>query len=436
MRIKSFLTVSAAVAMFALATSAGAADKPNFPRVGAYLIGPPHSYGDSNYAAKVAKLDVAVYNGWPGYGNNGKDLAASMKAVKDINPATKMILYQSINEQMVPAPNVTASLESTIRSSGWWAYTAGSGGNIVQSAYSASYLQTNVTPFSPVNSSGQNYLQWRAKWEADTFYKNNPYIDGYFVDNVFYKPRVDADWNRDGRIDSQNDATTQSWYRQGYVDYFKSMSAQLPAGKFRTGNIADWGHPDADITQFKGMVDGGAMEYMMGASYSVETWGGWKMTMDWYKKTMAAVAEPKLVLFHVIGSATDYRYMRYALATCLMDEAYFNYSVNDDSTTVAWFDEYDVDLGKAVQSPQTAAWQNGVWRRDFEGGIVLLNPKGNGQKTITLEGDFQRISGKQDTSVNNGQTTRSITLQDRDAIVLKRVSSLKRPAAPTGVSIQ
>jgi hypothetical protein len=76
-----------------------------------------------------------------------------------------------------------------------------------------------------------------------------------------------------------------------------------------------------------------------------------------------------------------------------------------------------------------------VWRRDFTNGIALVNPKGNGMQTVQLGGTFVKIKGTQDPSVNNGQTVTSVTLQDRDGIILLRQSPLQQPQAPTGLSV-
>jgi hypothetical protein len=87
---------------------------------------------------------------------------------------------------------------------------------------------------------------------------------------------------------------------------------------------------------------------------------------------------------------------------------------------VLWFDEFDFDLGLPVQTRRNAAWSQGVWRRDFENGIVLVNPRGNGSRTVSLGGSFRKLSGSQDPSVNNGAQVTSVTLADRDGIILRR----------------
>jgi hypothetical protein len=77
-----------------------------------------------------------------------------------------------------------------------------------------------------------------------------------------------------------------------------------------------------------------------------------------------------------------------------------------------------------------------VWRRDFDNGIVLVNPKGNGPQTVSLGGSFVKIKGKQDPTTNDGQTVTTVTLKDRDGIVLLRATPVTRPAAPQKVTIQ
>jgi hypothetical protein len=210
----------------------------------------------------------------------------------------------------------------------------------------------------------------------------------------------------------------------------------LLPGKLQIGNIADWGNASAVLTELDQTLNGGVMEGILGSSYSPEKYASWSEMMRWYRKTMAAIAPPKLVAFNQQGNPTDYKSLRYGLASCLLDNGYFAF--NDASkgyTGVVWFDEYDSDLGQAVTPPATQAWQKGVYRRDFENGIALVNPRGNGPVEVTLEADFRRLDGKQAPAVNNGELTRKLVLQDRDGIILKRVKSVAAPSAPKLVAV-
>ena len=74
-------------------------------------------------------------------------------------------------------------------------------------------------------------------------------------------------------------------------------------------------------------------------------------------------------------------------------------------------------------SPQTSAWSQGVYRREFDKGLVLVNPKGNGTKTVNVGSGWRRIDGSQDRTVNNGQNASSVTLKAEDGIILLRASS-------------
>jgi hypothetical protein len=136
--------------------------------------------------------------------------------------------------------------------------------------------------------------------------------------------------------------------------------------------------------------------------------------------------------------------MRYGLASTLMDDGYYCFNTESGGGGDApSFDEYDTNLGNAISAPQTVAWQKGVFRRDFENGIALVNPKGNGAQTVVLEADFKRISGSQAPKVNNGATVHTVTLPDRDGLLLLRLTAVsqsqpsqKKPSPPSNVVVQ
>ena len=147
------------------------------------------------------------------------------------------------------------------------------------------------------------------------------------------------------------------------------------------------------------------------------------------------------LIFNQDGSLSDYQGVRYGLASCLLDNGYFYYTPGPYNT-IGWFDEFTVNLGAPVAGPNNptngtysngglTVWQNGVWRRDFTNGIALVNPKGNGPQTVTLETTYKHFSGTQDPSVNNGQSVTTVTLNDRDGVILLRVNAQPVPDAPT-----
>ena len=84
-----------------------------------------------------------------------------------------------------------------------------------------------------------------------------------------------------------------------------------------------------------------------------------------------------------------------------------------------WFDEFDFKLGAALTKPPRSAWKEGVWRRDFERGIVLVNPTKQ-SVTVALEPGIRRLPGKQAPTVNTGDPVTAVTLEAKDGIVLQR----------------
>ena len=50
--------------------------------------------------------------------------------------------------------------------------------------------------------------------------------------------------------------------------------------------------------------------------------------------------------------------------------------------------------------------------------MVLVNPRGNGDRTVTIGSGYTRFKGKQDPVYNNGQVATTVVLRDRDGMLL------------------
>jgi hypothetical protein len=140
------------------------------------------------------------------------------------------------------------------------------------------------------------------------------------------------------------------------------------------------------------------------------------------------------------GVNGEYQWMRYELTACLMMDQvcaiqrHINYA--PEVADLSWYDEFDNAgagvgyLGNAVDTRQSAAKFNGVWVREFAGGLAISNPKGNGTQTVTLtqlgissSSAWHRINGTQAPAVNNGAAvglSTPITLLERDGLILLR----------------
>lgn len=405
----------------------------SYPRLGGYLISGPFSYDDPAYQRQIAKLDMVVLNMWPGWASSTSSREGVIANIKNLNPEMRVFQYYDNNELANPAPAPFRPVEQKANEMGWWLYLNGGSGVRVNSAWQ-DFVSLNTTQFTPRDSTGKNFLEWNAQWVLDNYSRPVPSSDGLFIDNVFWRPRINGDWNRDGITDDKNNPTVQQWFRDGYKRYFSLLDAGQ-VGKYNLGNLADWGANEANLTGYTNIVSGGVFEFAIGMGFSVESWASYSDFLKYYRKIMANVAAPKFVIFHQVGGGTDFQAMRYGLATCLMDEGYFHYAVDDKRNRVDWFDEFDHDLGMPLTAPPATAWRDGVFRRDFENGIALVNPKGNGARTIQLDGTFRKIPGTQDPAVNSGQTVTQVTLKDRDGLILLRNTSITKPLPPSGVRV-
>ena len=68
----------------------------------------------------------------------------------------------------------------------------------------------------------------------------------------------------------------------------------------------------------------------------------------------------------------------------------------------------------------TATPAPGVFRRDFDHGISLVNA-GDQTRTITLEHSYRHLNGTQDRSVNDGDDVTTVTIPPKDGVILLRI---------------
>ena len=185
----------------------------------------------------------------------------------------------------------------------WWALTSWPDGSRVETGGSGNYA-VNITANTRLLN-GQSYPQWRAGKDYSSFLGPNSSVDGLYIDDFNYEPPVTADYAQSGS--SQSPSTAGPMWRAGYVTYVKALRALAPASQqLVIGNLATWLPPSVSkgrtITEFVSptpVLNGGVMESIIGQSYSVETFSGWKGMMAYYSYVMASVAAPKLVTFNL-----------------------------------------------------------------------------------------------------------------------------------------
>jgi hypothetical protein len=391
-----------------------------FPRLLGMNIG-AKNYEDPRYQRELARLDVVVlgfYRGWApaGYARNSPEaMRKAVAALKALNPRLLVGQYSVLNETYDDPKDVaTADLRGKLTESGWWLKDAA--GRKVQWTAQFNAWVVNYTNWARPDGAGLRWPQWLALRDHAAYFRDVPELDIVFFDNVFARPRVRADWDGDGRDDDESDPRILAAHYAAHLAHWQAVRTTNPRA-ILVGNVAD---ADLSNAEWRGQLEGGFLEGIMGLKWSIETREGWPAMMKFYRTVMSNLKEPKIAAFNVHGNPSDYRLFRYAYASCLLDDGYFSFTdVGREYSSVPWFDEYDFRLGRSVSRPPVAPWRDGVWRRDFENGLVLVNPTRE-SRTVTLEPGYRRLAGNQDPKVNDGSAVTELVLRPKHGIVLRR----------------
>jgi hypothetical protein len=272
---------------------------------------------------------------------------------------------------------------------------------------------TNISGWGKKNSSGQTWMQYKARYDYDRIFSKAPKIEYAFSDNTFGVPRVNADWKRIHTNQLKTDPAIITAQRQGQAAYWSALRAIKPGMKI-IGNANN----DLSYYEYKGKLNGAMQEAAMGKSWSLETWAGWGKMMERYRRQLANTASPKDVFLEVRGSYTDYKLMRYGLASALLENGWFLHLPLTGTFQPKWFEEYEAPIGTPVESPPTAPKSNGIWMRKYQNGVVLVNPSKTYTRSIYVGTSYKRLKGTQDPYVNNGAYQSTVTLGPRQGLIM------------------
>lgn len=441
----SLLVALGALVFWPAVGSAGGVAKETFPRLGGYQIGRnpyAQSYGDPDYLRAIAKLDYAIL------GSNYMSINDHARVIRQINPNILLAKYSkvmSIHKEITGYPALKrdkAYAEAGPTASNthdWWARDFD--GNQV-SNWPGNWT-VNFTDYVQPDANGDRFPQWAAKLDYEYWFHDDVW-DAQFGDSVYWKPRETAngakvDWSGGQET---NRKRLEAAFRNGHKNYWDELKRLAPEKLIFANH--DWHRSEKandgwNLPEYDQQIHGGLLERVMTSSDLIQERTPWATTRRYYFNSMEKYfQDPKIVMFVAQGEPDNYQFFRYAFATCLLHGGYFEYAPYDyHYGTVEWFDEFDLSgrsdtewLGRAISDPPTSSWQHGVWRRDFEGGVALVNPKGNGRITVTIESGFRRIDGQQAPTVNNGKAAKTIHLDDGDGIILVRDGTVAFVADP------
>lgn len=243
--------------------------------------------------------------------------------------------------------------------------------------------------------------------------------DGVFYDefssNVSWVNGGNLDLHRDGRRDDP--ALADTAWKRATINLLKYTRELLGPEAVIITN----GDSTAELQSY---VNGRMFE-----SFPTpwEAGGSWSGVMKNYVRLHSMVGSAPIFVINATtgntGDRENYQKVRFGLASTLLADGFFSFDFGDANHGQLWtYDEYAVQLGRplgaaASVSPVKNALDPGVWRRDFEKGVALVNATAAPQ-TVALGRDFEKLRGSQDPEVNNGAIVDRVTIQPADGLVL------------------
>ena len=375
------------------------------------------SYQLPTYQAELAKLDVIILGFYPGWNriNSNQPIRDAILEIKNINPNILIGQYTNLTDTYLNLPQFSAwsYMSEKLDQENWWLREAD--GNQVQWTSIYSSWMVNFTSWTKPDANGLRYPQWLALQDYNLYFKSIPEFDIWYFDNVFSDPRVpEAAWKLDGNNYSNTDQVIQQAVREG-------NAAEWSVAKNLAPNVLLFGNPDNNLNfpEYTNKLNAAFLEGLMGKPWSYETVQGWNVMMSQYQSIFPNLIAPKLVGFNVWGDINNYQFFRYAFASCLMDNGFFSYTDNNVGYgSVPWFDEYNINLGLAIDTPTQIQIYQGVHIRRFEHGLALVNPTTQ-TVSVPVSPGYKHILGTQDPITNNGKpVVNSVSLSPKSGLIL------------------
>jgi hypothetical protein len=276
----------------------------------------------------------------------------------------------------------------------------------------------NITDGAGLSANGERWNDYLPEFVKNEVMSTG-FWDGVFYDNIW----TSISWYNNGNIDLNNDGIleSKSVTEKAWSDGVKKMLAKtqsLLSGYLVTANSQH------DVG-YQPYLNGIMLENFPSSWEADGTWAG----------SMKSYLDNKNFISPYVGlinSNTDntwapdnYRKLRLSFCSALLGDGNFSFDFgpNDHSQTW-WYDEYQAVLGKAAAEPinildkKNKTFKKGLWRRDFENGIVVVNSTAQTQNYAFTDESFTKLSGAQDPNINNGSRVNLVSIAANDAVIL------------------
>ena len=193
--------------------------------------------------------------------------------------------------------------------------------------------------------------------------------DNIFLDNVEASLAKMA--KDDRKVAKYPDDASYQRAVEGFLNYIRTSYFQ-PRGKPMYANI---------VSVREDPVWDGYMQYLDGAlieSFATDWEDGYPSRDSWeeeLEQAEVALAQGKTLILVGQGTHEDKQLQTFAFASYLLisdGNAYFRYTNSDSYRDLWMYDNYNIDLGRPLGN---RVKNENEWRRDFENGYVIVNPK-------------------------------------------------------------
>ena len=337
---------------------------------------------------------------------------AAIEKIRQLNPHIKILVYVTSQEIRHDAASGYSVMRRKISAGipGEWYLTDANGERYT---YWSGTVMLNATNQCP-RVNGKNWNEYLADFMAREILSTGLW-DGIFYDNTWggltWFTGQDVDVNKDGLADGGSADTA---WRAGMRELFNTTRRVAGNKYILVGNTV--------TKEYGEDLNGIMMENF--AKHA------WYEIMGVYLSKTQHNLQPRIIIINSntnnSANHTNYRAVRYGLASTLLGDGYFSFDYGDkDHGQVWWYDEYDVNLGEPTLEAQSTSglpkYTEGIWRRNYANGLVLVNSTG-AEQTVDLGAEYEKIIGRQDVVVNNGEITDRVKLGAKDGLLMLKTT--------------
>ena len=375
----------------------------------------------ANEAVELAKWDLVIVDM-----ENQENNPEFLRQMRRLNPDIKILAYITPQEMIDNPENYQhATLRQRLAAQildGWWLRNE-NGNSVVNWPHTAMF---NLSEKVENNIQGRKLNEVLPRFVHEHLQSSGLW-DGVFYDNLW----GDISWMNNGHLDFNRDGIkdtsvlADSLWVEGTAKLLRLSRELLGSNFIIIGNgRVHW--------PYQPLLNGMMLE---GFPPTWENGGTWSGAMSSYAKLPTINLKPNATIINVFKkNAEDYQAVRFGLTSALLGNGYysFDYDVTNHGQTW-WYDEYDVNLGKAQSAPYNllnggkSDWQPGLWRRDFKNGVAIVNSTDKVQSFVFSKEEFEKIKGLQAPNINNGLKINYLKLNPYDGVLL-----LKKLAAWQG----